>query len=111
MVRRPVEHLLDSGHLFLIATHQQKLTELADGASAPSRHFLENLREEGLVFDYLLREGPARTRNPLRILEREGYPPGLIARARRRLEASVSTPGPTPNRSPAGDGNRLQRLE
>ncbi|MCP4247105.1 MAG: hypothetical protein GY778_08650 [bacterium] len=106
-----VEHLLESEHLFLIATHEQKLTELADGASARNRHFQENLREDGLVFDYLLRDGPARTRNALRILEREGYPPSVVTRARRWLEAPAMTPDPTGERLPEDDDNRARRLD
>ena len=82
-----VRHLLDSRDMFLIATHDHKLTELADGRAAANRHFREDLNADGLVFDYLLRPGPATTRNALRILEREGYPSELVARARQWIEA------------------------
>ncbi len=89
-----VEHLLGSGHLFLIATHDFKLTELADGRSAANVHFQEDLDHTGLVFDYTLRAGPATTRNALRILEREGYPQSVVQRARECvLEADDSDPG------------------
>jgi len=80
-----VEHLMASPHLFLVATHDESLTRLADGAAAGNYHFAENLRAEGLIFDYRLRPGAAQTRNALRILEREGYPESLVERARQRL--------------------------
>jgi DNA mismatch repair ATPase MutS len=73
--------LLASSDLFLVATHDQHLTALADGAPARNYHFQEDLSGDVLVFDYRLREGPARTRNALRILEREGYPPELVRQA------------------------------
>ena len=76
-----VEHLLRSGHLFLIATHEQRLTELADGVRAANRHFRENLTADAPTFDYVLRDGPATTRNALRVMRREGFPASLIQRA------------------------------
>jgi DNA mismatch repair ATPase MutS len=81
-----VRHLLDSRHLFLIATHDRKLTGLADGSSAANRHFREDLNADGLIFDFRLHPGPATTRNALRILELEGYPPELVARARQWVQ-------------------------
>jgi hypothetical protein len=81
-----VRHLLASGHLFLLATHDRNLTTLADGSTAANFHFRENLGSDGLVFDYKLHDGPATTRNALRILEREGYPTSLLAEAHAWLE-------------------------
>jgi hypothetical protein len=81
-----VRHLLASGHLFLLATHDRHLTTLADGRAATNFHFRENLGSDGLVFDYKLHDGPATTRNALRILEHEGYPASLLADAHAWLE-------------------------
>lgn len=80
-----LEHLLASGQMFLLATHDRNLTRLADGVTVVNFHFRENLGESGMVFDYRLHAGPARTRNALRILELEGYPEPLVARAHRWL--------------------------
>ncbi len=87
-----VEHLAGTGQLFMIATHDQQVTDLADGQTVLNAHFREDLGRDGLVFDYCLRHGPAQTRNALRVLEREGYPPELLASARRwvaRLDAQA----------------------
>jgi len=84
-----VRHLVRSGNLFLLATHDRHLTELADGATVRNYHYREDLSSDGLVFDYRLRDGPARTRNALRVLEREGYPPQLLADARAWLAESA----------------------
>lgn len=80
-----LEHLLASPHFFLVATHDRALTALGDGDAARNVHFRENLGAEGMVFDYVAHAGPARTRNALRVLEREGYPAALVERARRWL--------------------------
>lgn len=76
-----VEHLKKSPHFFVIATHERRVTELGDGATACNAHFQENLDRTGMVFDYRLRSGPAATRNALRLLEAEAYPSEVTERA------------------------------
>ncbi len=76
-----VEHLLDSPDFFLLATHEQTLTGLVEGKPAANYHFQEKLGADGEIFDHRLHAGPASQRNALRLLEREGYPPSMIARA------------------------------
>lgn len=83
-----LRHLLTSDNLFLLATHDRHLTALADGGAVKNLHFRENLTSDALVFDYRLHAGPAQTRNALRILEREGYPPELVRHANDWLEDS-----------------------
>jgi hypothetical protein len=78
-----LEHLMASANLFLIATHEELLAQVAaTTASAANYHFQEHLHESGITFDYQLRPGPATTRTALRILEQEGYPKTLLERAR-----------------------------
>jgi len=77
------EHLMASANLFLLATHQETLAETAAKSdSAENRHFQEHLTDDGIVFDYRLRPGPAETRTAIRILEQERYPQTLLERAR-----------------------------
>jgi hypothetical protein len=87
-----VRHLLTGPHLFLLATHDQHLTALADGVTARNWHFRENLSDTTLVFDYRLHEGPAQTRNALRILALEGYPATLVAHAQDWLRQTGAGP-------------------
>ena len=78
-----VEHLTASPNLFLIATHEELLAQVAaHTGSARNYHFQEHLQDGGVRFDYRLRPGPATTRTALRILEQEGYPKALLERAR-----------------------------
>jgi|GEM_PF-423224 len=86
-----VDHLLRLPHLIVVATHEQRLTVLADEREAAGNfHFHEELGEKGMVFDYLLRPGPAITRNALDVLEREAYPAALLQDARRHLDDNRS---------------------
>ncbi len=89
-----VKHLLACGHYFVLATHDRHLTGLADGQYIRNYHFQENLGRDGMVFDYKLHDGPATTRNALRILEREGYPPTLLRDAHEWLSLHVEPDGP-----------------
>lgn len=83
-----VEQLMASGGFFIVATHEQTLTELPDGSRAANHHFEEQLGADGPVFNFRLLPGPVRGRNALLILEREGYPPAMVDRARRWLDGN-----------------------
>lgn len=77
------EHLLGSGNLFLLATHEETLSQTAAASDvAENHHFQEHLTEQGITFDYLLCPGPAGTKTAIRILEQEQYPQTLLDRAR-----------------------------
>jgi hypothetical protein len=89
-----VEHLLEASDFVILATHEKELTDLADGTRAANYHFREDLDHEGLVFDYRIRPGAARTRNALRVLEREGYPEALMQRAHAWLEKGMAAGKP-----------------
>lgn len=87
------EHLIASGHLFLLATHEEMLAQIAAASNiAANHHFQEHLTEEGIAFDYQLRPGPAVTKTAIRILEQERYPQTLLQRARDLMNAQ-SNPG------------------
>ncbi len=81
-----VEHLRKSDNFYVVATHEKRVTDLANDPPAANHHFQEDLNADGMVFDYQLRPGPALTRNALRVLEREGYPAEILKRANRWVE-------------------------
>lgn len=97
-------HLAQSGHLFLIATHEQALTDLESDGQLANRHFREDLAETGPVFDYHLHPGPATVRNALRILERERFPRTLLEDAKRMSSNDTLQP-----RSPTGSSPATER--
>lgn len=84
-----VRHLIQSQGLYIIATHDRHMTKQPDEVQSANFHFEENLGEHGPVFDYKLHPGPAKTRNALAILEREGYPAPLLDSARRWAEETL----------------------
>ena len=78
--------------LCMAATHDIELTRLLrDGFQ--NLHFSETVDEDSIRFDYLLREGPTRPRNAIRLLEQMGYGQEIIAAAQdnaRRFEQTGS---------------------
>ncbi len=81
-----LEHLIDSPHLFLVATHEERLAQTAAKSPGTANyHFQEQLTGSGILFDYRLQTGMATTKTAIRILEQEGYPEAFLLRARKLL--------------------------
>jgi DNA mismatch repair ATPase MutS len=78
-----LRELANSSHVIVTATHDMEVVSLLSGLFTPF-HFADRMGPEGLVFDYRLTEGPGTTRNALALLEINGAPPSLVARARQR---------------------------
>lgn len=76
-----VKWLAQFPSLAFVATHDIELTNILENI-CENVHFQEQVsKEEGVYFDYLLREGSATSRNALRLLEVMNYPKGMIAQA------------------------------
>jgi DNA mismatch repair ATPase MutS len=67
------------------ATHDVELTRmLAD--KYDNYHFAETVTDEGIVFNYRIRNGPTRTRNAIRLLEFMGFDERIITDAQQMAE-------------------------
>ena len=72
------------------ATHDMELTELLDGKYI-NYHFSEMLDGEDVKFSYKLLDGPADSRNAIRLLRALGYDPGIADRAEARAKHFMET--------------------
>ena len=74
---RILEAMRQPNALVLAATHDRELTymlkELYD-----NRHFEETVEGDDIVFTYEILDGPASTRNAIRLLEAENYDPAIV---------------------------------
>jgi DNA mismatch repair ATPase MutS len=78
------------GALVLAATHDHALTELT---GLDNVHFAEQVSENGIAFDHLLKPGPASTTNAIALLRFLGFPAEIIDAAERtRGDASARSP-------------------
>lgn len=67
------------------ATHDIELTYLLEKYYA-NYHFTEHIKEDDILFDYLLKEGRADSRNAIRLLSMVGFEEKLVQNSRRRVE-------------------------
>ena len=63
--------------LALAATHDIELTRILQGIYV-NRHFEETVTEEDVTFDYTLKDGPAMTRNAIRLLKVMAFDPPIV---------------------------------
>lgn len=82
-----VTWLNDYPSLSFVATHDIELTEILKN-QCENVHFEETVTDEqGITFDYVLKYGPALTRNAIALLKVMGYPEKIVQQAQR--EASI----------------------
>ncbi|MDE3281677.1 DNA mismatch repair protein MutS [Lacticaseibacillus parahuelsenbergensis] len=68
--------------LVVVATHDNELTDIM-GEQCVNWHFQEKVtKKDGVVFDYLLHQGPATSHNAITLLATMAYPATLIKDAR-----------------------------
>lgn len=73
--------------LVYVATHDIELTEILKNY-CHNVHFAEEVTEEqGVTFDYLLKQGPAESRNAIRLLKVLGYPADVVSLAEKEASA------------------------
>lgn len=78
-----VEWLGQQPSLAFVATHDIELTEILKN-SCDNLHFEEQVTaENGISFDYRLRQGAAKSRNAIALLGILGYPSDLVANAKK----------------------------
>lgn len=70
--------------LCLVASHDVELTRILDEVYE-NYHFSEHFEKKEVIFDYLLKEGPSKTRNAIRLLEYMGFDEQVVSDARTML--------------------------
>lgn len=66
--------------LAFVATHDIELTEILKN-ECDNVHFSEQVSKAGVSFDYLMKQGPSKTRNALALLEVMNYPANIVNEA------------------------------
>lgn len=85
-----LRHLAAQDCLCFVATHDRELTQMLADVFV-NRHFSEQVGPGGVTFDYLLRDGPARTRNAIALLAQLGFPAQVTQMADRTAQAFEDT--------------------
>ena len=79
--------LAGNGNTVFASTHDIELADLLAN-EYELYHFCEQIQQNRLYFDYLLKHGKLKHRNAIRLLELEGYPESVIAEANRIVESN-----------------------
>lgn len=82
--------MAEAGLLCLAATHDLELCELLQD-DFDLRHFEEQVGEDSMQFDYILREGKTTSRNAINLLRLMGFDEGLVDNAHRRAAHYLQT--------------------
>ena len=76
--------------LCFAATHDIELTYILE-KEYENFHFQEEVKEDEVLFDYILRKGRATSRNAIRLLHVMGYPDAVIEKAEERAGHFLET--------------------
>ncbi len=76
-----VSWLSEKNLLSFVATHDIELTEILKD-KCDNVHFSETVGENGVFFDYKLKQGPSKTRNALALLKVMNYPSEIVDKAK-----------------------------
>jgi DNA mismatch repair ATPase MutS len=80
-----LNYLISNNSLPIVATHDLELTEHVD-EKYECYYFTEDVDDEGLRFDYLIRKGVSPTRNAIKLLKFLGYPEEIIESTYKRID-------------------------
>jgi DNA mismatch repair ATPase MutS len=80
-----LEHIYKKDCLCVAATHDIELTQVLNEMYA-NYNFCEQISDEGIVFDYKLRTGPALTRNAIKLLGFMEFDKEIVRRAEELAE-------------------------
>lgn len=79
-------HEMDS--LCLVASHDIELTKIL-GELYDNYHFGETFEDDNITFDYLLKEGPSRSTNAIRLLKYMGFDQRIVEEAMNIVETNT----------------------
>lgn len=80
-----LNYMIDNNSLVVAATHDLELTSIVND-KFNNYHFRETIEENDIKFDYILRHGPATSRNAIAILKYLGYPKEIYENSNNRVE-------------------------
>ena len=83
-------HKLDC--LCMVATHDTELTQLLSDCF-DNLHFSEQILDEEILFDFIIKEGPARTKNAIKLLSFFDFDEDIILNAEKLVQNFEDTKG------------------
>ncbi|MDR7871700.1 MAG: hypothetical protein RIN55_12780 [Tissierellaceae bacterium] len=82
-----LNYMINRNTLVVAATHDLELTTMVNDRY-DNYHFQEDIKENDIEFDYVLRKGPCTSRNAIAILRYLGYPKEIYDNANRNVDCT-----------------------
>lgn len=79
-----LDYLVDNNAVVIVATHDLEITEMVSGAYK-YYYFSEDISQEGLKFDFTIKEGISKNRNAVKLMKYLGYPKEIVDKTTRRV--------------------------
>ena len=84
-----IKYIMERNAISIVATHDIELTEVAED-KYEHYYFCEDVDEnEGLVFDYKMKNGVCKTGNAIKLLKYLGYPSEITKASEKEVEKSL----------------------
>lgn len=85
-----LKNLASNGVMCFAATHDIELTHILEDYYS-NYHFTEEVKDDNVVFSYLLQKGRATSRNAIKLLKIIGYDNAIIDNSKRRADDFINT--------------------
>lgn len=79
-----LDYLVDHNAIVIVATHDLEITEMINRAYK-YYYFSEDINQEGLKFDFIIKEGVSKNRNAVKLMKYLGYPEEIVNRTTKRV--------------------------
>lgn len=79
-----LDYLVNNNAIVVVATHDLEITELVKGAYK-YYYFSEDISQEGLKFDFKIKEGVSKNRNAVKLMKYLGYPDEIVDKTTKRV--------------------------
>lgn len=83
-----LDYLVDNNAVVIVATHDLEITEMIN-KSYKFFYFSEDISQEGLKFDFTIKEGVSKNRNAVKLMKYLGYPDVIIKRTTERVTGLI----------------------
>lgn len=85
-----LRHIHELDGLCLVATHDMELTQIL-AAEYENYHFSEQITDDGITFDYLIKPGPSNTTNAVKLLDYMGFDKAVVQSAETGVREFLQT--------------------
>lgn len=79
-----LDYLVRNNAVVIVATHDLEITEMVD-KTYKYYYFSEDISQEGLKFDFTIKEGVSKNRNAVKLMKYLGYPEEIVNRTTKRV--------------------------